>query len=83
MSLVPLEQEIIDIIAEQLGEDKKENIRLDMSFIGDLQVDSLDLVEIIMAVEEKFGCSIPQEQAEKIKTVGNLVTYVSQHRKQA
>jgi len=64
-----------DIISEQLGV-KKEEIKPESSFIGDLGADSLDTVEVVMALEEEFGIEIPDEDAEKITTVGEAVTYI-------
>jgi len=69
------EQEVIDIVVEQLGVDKDE-VTLDKSFVEDLNADSLDLTELIMTFEERFGCEISEEQAEKLKTVGNVVEYL-------
>ena len=65
------------IIAEQLGV-KIEEVKPEASFIDDLGADSLDTVELIMALEEEFNVEIPDEDAEKIVTVGDAVTYVSQ-----
>ena len=70
-----IEQEVVDIIIEQLGVDKDE-VKNDKSFVEDLNADSLDLTELIMTFEERFGCEIPQEAAEKIKTVGDAVSYI-------
>ncbi|PJD94019.1 MAG: acyl carrier protein [Parachlamydia sp.] len=69
------EQEVIDIVVEQLGVDKDE-VTLDKSFVEDLNADSLDLTELIMTFEERFGCEISEEQAEKLKTVGNVVDFI-------
>lgn len=71
-----VEQEVIDIVVEQLGVDK-DDVGLDKSFVEDLNADSLDLTELIMTFEERFGCEISQEEAEKLKTVGDVVTYIS------
>jgi acyl carrier protein len=73
------EQEVIDIIVEQLGVDKDE-VTKDKSFVEDLNADSLDLTELIMTFEERFGCEIPQEAAEKIKTVGDAISYIDKHK---
>ncbi|HAA81323.1 MAG TPA: acyl carrier protein, partial [Thermoanaerobacter sp.] len=62
--------------AEQLGIDPEE-ITMESSFIDDLGADSLDIVELIMALEEEFDIEIPDEDAEKIKTVGDVVEYLS------
>jgi acyl carrier protein len=75
-----LEQEIIDIIVEQLGVDK-EDVNLSKSFVEDLNADSLDLTELIMTLEERFDCEISEDEAEKLKTVGDVVAYVKQIKK--
>ena len=56
-----------------------ESVQLDKSFSDDLDVDSLSMVEVAMAVEEKFGAKIPDEQLSELKTVGDAVTYIEQH----
>ena len=78
--MAALEQEIIDIVVEQLGVDKEE-VTKDKSFVEDLNADSLDRTELIMTFEERFGCEIPQEEAEKIKTVGDAIEYINSHQK--
>ena len=65
------------IISEQLGV-KKEQVTNDAKFIDDLGADSLDTVELIMALEEEFGIEIPDEDAEKMVTVGEAVKYIEQ-----
>jgi acyl carrier protein len=70
-----LQDEIIDIVVEQLGVDKAD-VTLEKSFVEDLNADSLDLTELIMTFEEKFGCEIAEEEAEKLKTVGDVVNYI-------
>lgn len=70
------EQEVIDIVVEQLGVDKND-VSLGKSFIEDLNADSLDLTELIMTFEERFGIEITEEEAEKLKTVGDVVDYLS------
>ncbi len=70
-----LKDEIIDIVVEQLGVDKAD-VTVDKSFVEDLNADSLDLTELIMTFEEKFGCEIAEEEAEKLKTVGDVVKYI-------
>lgn len=75
-----LEQEVIDLIVEQLGVDK-EDVTLEKSFVEDLNADSLDLTELVMTLEERFGCEISEAEAEKLKTVGDVVRYVKQIKK--
>ena len=70
-----LEQEVIDIVVEQLGVDK-DDVNLSKSFVEDLNADSLDLTELVMTLEERFGCEISEAEAEKMKTVGDVVDYV-------
>jgi acyl carrier protein len=71
-----IDQEMIDIIVEQLSVEK-DKVVPQASFVDDLGADSLDLVELIMAMEEKFEIEIPDEDAEKIVTVQDAVDYVS------
>ncbi len=68
-------EKIKDILAEQLNIDEND-ITMDSSFIDDLGADSLDIVELIMAMEEEFGVEIPEEDAESISTVGAAVEYI-------
>ena len=70
-----VEEKVKDIIAEQLGV-KKEEIKPESSFVDDLGADSLDTVEVVMALEEEFSIEIPDEDAEKITTVGEAVKYI-------
>jgi acyl carrier protein len=74
-----IDQEMIDIIVEQLSVEKGKVVP-QASFVDDLGADSLDLVELIMAMEEKFEIEIPDEDAEKIVTVQDAVNYVSKLR---
>lgn len=67
-----------DIIVEQLAVDPDE-VSMEASFIDDLNADSLDLVELIMEIEEKFGIQVPDDAAEKIKTVGDAVSYIQEN----
>ena len=71
-----IEEKVIDIISEQMGADKSEITR-DTSFINDLNADSLDTVELVMEFEDEFDMSIPDEEAEKIQTVGAAIDYIS------
>lgn len=66
---------IKDIIVEQLGVDP-EKVKLEASFIDDLGADSLDIVELVMAMEEAFDLEIPDEEAEKLRTVGDVVGFL-------
>ena len=68
-----------DIVVDQLGVEADE-VNLDSTFIDDLGADSLDIVELIMAFEEEFGIEIPDEAAEKIKTVQDVVSYIDQNK---
>ena len=70
-----VEEKIKSIIAEQLGV-KAEEVTPEASFIDDLGADSLDTVELIMALEEEFGIEIPDEDAEKMTTVGDAIRYI-------
>lgn len=69
---------IREIIADKLSVDVEE-ITLDSSFIDDLNADSLDIVELIMALEDELDMEIPDEDVENFKTVGDVVNYVKQH----
>ncbi len=71
-------ERVKDIIVKQLGV-KPEEVTIDASFTDDLGADSLDLVEVVMALEEEFGAQIPDEDAEKIKTVGDAVNYIDKN----
>ena len=71
-----IDQEMVDIIVEQLSVEK-DKVVPNASFVDDLGADSLDLVELIMAMEEAFNIEIPDEDAEKIVTVQNAVDYVN------
>jgi len=70
-----LEKDIIDIVVEHLGVDATE-VTLNKSLVEDLNADSLDLTELIMTFEERFGFEISEEEAEKLKTVGDIVEYI-------
>lgn len=70
-----ISNKVIEIISEQMGVDKSEITR-ETSFINDLNADSLDTVELVMEFEDEFDMSIPDEEAEKIQTVGAAVDYI-------
>ncbi len=72
-----VEEKVKKIIAEQLGVDESE-VTPDASFVEDLGADSLDTVELVMALEEEFGIEIPDEDAEKIITVQNSIDYIKE-----
>ncbi|MBI4495659.1 MAG: acyl carrier protein [Deltaproteobacteria bacterium] len=72
-----VERRVIDIIVEQLGVSEEE-VTPEASFIDDLGADSLDLVELIMAMEEEFGLEISDEDAEKIQTVQDVINYINE-----
>ncbi|HNX71212.1 acyl carrier protein [Rivihabitans pingtungensis] len=73
-----IEARVKKIVAEQLGVNEAE-VKNESSFVDDLGADSLDTVELVMALEEEFGCEIPDEEAEKITTVQQAIDYVSGH----
>ena len=70
-----LEKDVMDIVVEQLGVDASE-VSLEKSFIEDLNADSLDITELVMTFEERFGFDISEEEAEKLKTVGDVVSFI-------
>jgi acyl carrier protein len=80
MATSPIELKVKSIIADQLGVGEDE-IKPDSSFIEDLGADSLDIVELVMAMEEEFEVEIPDEEAENIKTVGDAINYINTHKK--
>ncbi|MEG1990279.1 MAG: acyl carrier protein [Clostridia bacterium] len=69
-------ERVKEVISEQLGIEDVETISMDTTFIDDLGADSLDIVELIMALEEEFDMEIPEAEAEKIITVGDVVEYI-------
>ncbi|MBK13641.1 MAG: acyl carrier protein [Porticoccaceae bacterium] len=71
-----IEERVIKMVAEQLGV-KEEEIQVSSSFVEDLGADSLDTVELIMALEEEFDAEIPDEEAEKIATVEDAINYIN------
>jgi acyl carrier protein len=75
-----IEQRVKKIVAEQLGANEAD-VKNASSFVDDLGADSLDTVELVMALEEEFDCEIPDEEAEKITTVQQAIDYVNAHQK--
>jgi len=73
-----VEEKVISIVAEQMGVDKGE-ISRETSFVADLNADSLDTVELVMEFEDEFETSIPDEDAEKIQTVGQAIDFICSH----
>ena len=71
-----IEERVLKMVAEQLGV-KEEDVKVTSSFVEDLGADSLDTVELIMALEEEFDAEIPDEEAEKIATVTDAITYIN------
>lgn len=75
-----IEEKVTDIVSEQMGVDRSEITR-ETSFVNDLNADSLDTVELVMEFEDQFELSIPDEEAEKIQTVGQAIDYIAEHSK--
>ena len=75
-----IEQRVKKIVAEQLGT-KEADVKNTSSFVDDLGADSLDTVELVMALEEEFDCEIPDEEAEEITTVQQAVDYINKNLK--
>ncbi|MFM8980901.1 MAG: acyl carrier protein [Planctomycetia bacterium] len=73
-----VKDKVIEIVCEQLGQ-PKDKVNENTSFITDLGADSLDTVELVMELEDEFDLSIPDEEAEKIKTVGDAIRYIETH----
>ncbi len=73
----PIEEKVKDIIVEQLGVNP-EQVTPQASFIEDLGADSLDIVELVMAFEEEFSVEVPDEDAEKLQTVGDVISYIKE-----
>ena len=73
-----VESRVKEVIVDQLGVDEKE-VTLEAKFIDDLGADSLDLVELVMALEEEYDTEISDEDAEKIQTVGDAIEYIKSH----
>ena len=80
MAEKPIEEKVKDIIVEQLGVNP-EQVTPQASFIEDLGADSLDIVELVMAFEEEFSVEVPDEDAEKLQTVGDVVKYIEERAK--
>lgn len=78
MDEAQIKEKVISIVAEQMGVDKGE-IKLETSFVNDLNADSLDTVELVMEFEDEFETSIPDDEAEKIQTVGQAIDFIKQH----
>ncbi len=74
-----IDDKVVDIVCKQLDVEK-EKINPETSFINDLSADSLDIVELVMEFEEEFKIDIPEEQADKIRTVGDAVAYIKEHK---
>jgi acyl carrier protein len=75
LDIQAIEAKVVEIVSEQMGVDKAE-ISRETSFINDLNADSLDTVELVMEFEDEFDMSIPDEEAEKIQTVGAAIDYI-------
>lgn len=75
-----VEQRVKEIIVEQLGVNPDE-VKSDAKIVDDLGADSLDIVELVMALEEEFGSEIPDEEAEKLQTVGDVIKYIEEIKK--
>jgi len=73
-----VQERVIEIVAEQMGVDKSQ-VTSETSFVNDLGADSLDTVELVMEFEDEFDISIPDEEAEKMQTVGQAISYVEAH----
>lgn len=75
---MPIATKVIDIVCDQMGVDR-EQVNENTSFVNDLGADSLDTVELLMEFEEKFDLTIPEEEAEKIQTIGDATKYIEEH----
>ncbi|MCT4621410.1 MAG: acyl carrier protein [Marinisporobacter sp.] len=73
-------EKIVEIIADQLGLDDTAHIKAETSLMGDLEADSLDAVEIMMALEDEFDIEIPDEDAEKFKNIGDIAKYIEENK---
>ena len=79
MSEKEIFQKLKTIIVDQLGVNE-ENVTMEATFVDDLAADSLDIVELVMTIEEEFDLEIPDSDAEKIVTVGDVVKYIEEHK---
>lgn len=70
-------EKVKEVIIDQLGVEDEDKITMETTFIDDLGADSLDVVELIIALEEEFGMEIPEAEAEKVVTVGDVVEYIN------
>ena len=73
-------EKIKSIIADQLSKDDESKITMNTSLIDDLEADSLDAVEVIMALEDEFGIEIPDEEAEHFKTIGDIYKFIEENK---
>lgn len=73
-------EKVREIVAEQLGVDDLDSIKKTTSLMADLEADSLDAVEIMMALEDEFDIEIPDEEAEKFKNIGDICAYIESHK---
>ncbi len=78
--MASVQDRVFDIVAEQLGV-SRDQLSRETSFINDLGADSLDTVELVMELEEEFDVNIPEEEAEKIQTVGQAIDYIEKTHK--
>lgn len=79
MSEKEIFQKLKTIVVDQLGVDE-ENVTMEATFVDDLAADSLDIVELVMTIEEEFDLEIPDSDAEKIVTIGDVVKYIEEHK---
>jgi acyl carrier protein len=77
-TIAEIEEKVIEVVSEQLSVDKGE-VKRETSFVNDLNADSLDIVELVMELEDEFDLTIPDEEAEKLNTVGEAVDYIQKH----
>jgi len=77
-TVVEIEEKVFQIVSEQMSVDKGELSR-ETSFVNDLNADSLDTVELVMELEDEFDLTIPDEEAEKLKTIGEAIDYLKKH----